>query len=98
MVTESRYIKKLSKKDKEKKFNEAVFKEYVKIGKRDSTLAFSEDVQTGKAAPSVIAEAQTIAENWGTKKGSDIKIEKAKKNVLSRLKNKKDYPKIGKDY
>ena len=89
MVTQSKYIKKLYKKDKKKKFNEAVFKEYVKIGKRDSTLAFSEDVQKGKAAPSVIAEAQTIAKNWGTRKGSNIKIEKAKKNVLSRLKKKK---------
>ena len=89
MVPQSKYIKKLSKKDKKKKFNEAVFKEYVKIGKRDSTLAFSEDVQKGKAAPSVITEAQTIAKNWGTRKGSNIKIEKAKKNVLSRLKKKK---------
>ena len=89
MVTESRYIKKLSKKDKKKKFNKAVFKEYVRIGKRDSTLEFSEDVQTGKAAPSVIAEAQTIAENWGTKKGSDIKIEKAKKKVYANAYKKK---------
>ena len=89
MVAQSKYIKKLSKEAKKKKFNEDVFKEYVRIGKRDSTLAFSEDVQKGKAAPSVIAEAQTIAKNWGTRKGSNIKIEKAKKNVLSRLKKKK---------
>ena len=84
-----KYIKKLSKKDLQKKFNEKVFKEYIKIGDRDAAIAFSEDVRKGKAPPSIIGEASTIASEWGTRKASDKKAKKAVKNV--KLKNKKFY-------
>ena len=85
----NKYIKKLSKKDLQKKFNKKVFKEYIKIGDRDAAVAFSEDVKKGKAPPSIIGEASTIAKEWGTRKGTDRQAKKAVKNV--KLKNKKFY-------
>ena len=90
MTTKSKpYIKKLSKKDLQKKFNKKVFKEYLKIGKRNWDVAFSEDVKKGKAPPSIIGEASTIASEWGSRKASDKKAEQAVKNV--KRKNKKFY-------
>ena len=85
----NKYIKKLSKKNLQKKFNKKVFEEYVKIGDRDAAVAFSEDVKKGKAPPSIIGEASTIAKEWGTKEGADRQAKKAVKNV--KLKNKKFY-------
>ena len=78
----------MAKKDQED-FNKKVFKEYQKIGKRNAAVAFSEDVKKGKAPPSIIGEASTIASEWGTEKASDKKAKKAVKNV--KLKNKKFY-------
>ena len=78
----------MTKKDQEE-FNKKVFKEYKKIGKRNAAVAFSEDVRKGKAPPSIIGEAYTIASEWGTRKASDKKAKKAVKNV--KLKNKKFY-------
>ena len=82
----TKYIKKVSKQEK---FNRKVFKEYLKIGDRNWDVAFSEDVKKGKAPPSIIGEASTIASEWGTGEGSDKKAKKAVKNV--KLKNKKFY-------
>ena len=78
----------MAKKDQED-FNKKVFKEYQKIGKRNAAVAFSEDVKKGKAPPSILGEASTIASEWGTRKGSNKKAKKAVKNV--KLKNKKFY-------
>ena len=78
----------MTKKDQEE-FNKKVFKEYKKIVQRDFDIASSKDVAKGKAPPSIIGEASTIASEWGTRKSSDKKAKKAVKNV--KLKNKKFY-------
>ena len=78
----------MTKKDQEE-FNEKVFKEYIKIGDRDAAVAFSEDVKKGKAPPSILGEASTVASEWGTRKATNKKAEQAVKNV--KRKNKKFY-------
>ena len=80
----------MTKKTKDQEeFNKKVFKEYRKIGKRNWDILTSEDVKKGKAPPSIIGEASTLASEWGTRKASDKKAKKAVKNV--KLKNKKFY-------